>query len=62
VADQVLKFGGGLRIFLGAAVDNISCRRGLSSQQRTHRPPLVLSIDGIDRRTDGRTDGRLTAT
>ena len=27
-------------------------------QQQTRRPPLLLSIDGTDRRTDGRTGGR----
>jgi len=25
------------------------------AQQQTRRPPLLLSIDGTDRRTDGRT-------
>jgi len=35
---------------------DISCPQG--AQQQTHRPPLLLSIDG----TDGRTDGRLAVT
>jgi len=30
-------------------------------QQQTHRPPLLLSIDGTDRRTDRRTLGRFMA-
>jgi len=33
---------------------DISCPQG--AQQQTHRTPLLLSIDGTDRRTDGRTD------
>ena len=32
-----------------------ACR---GTQQQTHRPPLLLSIDGTDRQTDGRTDAR----
>ena len=35
---------------------NISCPHGV--QKQTRRPPLLLSIDGTDRRTDGRTDAR----
>jgi len=31
----------------------------LQPQQRTRRPPLLLSIDGTDRRTHGRTLDRL---
>jgi len=31
---------------------NISCPQG--AQQQNHRPPLLLSIDGTDRRTDAR--------
>jgi len=31
----------------------VSCLQ--SAQQQTHRPLLLLSIDGTDRRTDGRT-------
>jgi len=33
---------------------DISCPRG--AQQQTSRPPLVLSIDGTDGRTDGLSD------
>jgi len=32
---------------------DISCPHG--AQQQTRRTPLLLSIDGTDRRTDGRT-------
>jgi len=35
---------------------DISCPLG--AQQQTRRPPLLLSIDGTDRRMDGRTDRR----
>jgi len=35
---------------------DISCPWG--AQQQTHRPPLLLSIDRTERRTDGRTDAR----
>jgi len=33
---------------------DICCLQG--AQQQTRRTPLLLSIDGKDRRTDGRTD------
>ena len=35
---------------------DISCRLG--AQQQTRRPPLLMSINGTERRTDRRTDGR----
>jgi len=38
----------------------ISCRQ--DSQQQTRLPPLLLSIDGTAKGTDGRTDGRPTIT
>ena len=37
---------------------DIFCQRG--AQQQTRRTPLLLSIDGTDGRTDGRTLGRFT--
>jgi len=38
--------------------NDISCPH--DAQQQTRRPPLLLSSDGTDRQTDGRTDGRPT--
>jgi len=39
-----------------------SCRSisagGTRPQQQTRQPPLLLSINGTDRQTDGRTDGQ----
>ena len=35
---------------------DVSCRQG--AQQQTRRPPLLLSIDGTDKRTERWTDGR----
>jgi len=38
----------------------MSCPGG--AQQQTRRTPQLLSNDGTDRQTDGRTDGRPTVT
>jgi len=44
----------------GARSYRLMSARDDSAQQQTRWPPLLPSIDGADRRTDGRTDGRLT--
>jgi len=38
----------------------VSCPKG--AQQQTRRTPPLLSVDGTDGQTDGRTDGCSTVT
>jgi len=38
-----------------AAIDRYLLQTHARPQQQTHRPPLLLSTDGTDRQTDGRT-------
>jgi len=38
------------------------CAARARAQQQTSRMSLLLSIDGTDRQTDGRTEGHLTVT
>ena len=46
-----------LLLSAGACYRSISCPRG--AQQQTRRRPLLRSIDGTDRQTDGQTNARL---
>ena len=42
----------------GSGYDRYRLRARAGAQQQTRQPPLLLSIDGTDRRTDRQTDGR----
>jgi len=42
----------------GSGYDRYRLRARAGAQQQTRQPPLLLSIDGTDRRTDRQTDGQ----
>jgi len=46
------------RLQHGARSHRLISAADSGAQQQTHRPPLLLSIDGTDRRTDRRTPDR----
>jgi len=52
----------GPKFTAAVAIDQYLLQARARTQQQTRRPPLVLSIDGTDRRTEGHSTSFMTLT